>query len=339
MLRNYYLNSAANRLAHSTGYQMSRLKMGGYGLTEPEISMPETTDDDPRCGHFITRSLGRLKKGDPVIIGFCCDEGVRRNNGRPGAAKAPALIRNAFYRLTPDPLRFYAFTHWLKRTHDAGDIHAGQDMEQAQEQLGRLVGDLLTAGACPIVIGGGHETTWGHFLGYVNAGKKVTILNVDAHPDVREKKDGKGHSGSVFRQALDHESGLCTGYRVAGLQPQSMAKSHLDFLKNRNAMVRYAYALNREAFDTLLEDSDAGILMSMDMDAVDSAFAPGVSAPSSSGISPSIWLHSAYSAGRNGNVRSFDLVEVNPEHDVDNRTVRLAALTLWQFIRGRAEGT
>lgn len=313
--------------------------MADYGLSNPEITIPVTTDDDPRCGHFISRGLGRIKKGDPVLIGFCCDEGVRRNNGRPGAAQAPELIRNAFYRLTPDPLRFYAFTHWLKRTHDAGNIHAGSNMEQAQEQLGRLVGDLLTAGACPIVIGGGHETTMGHFLGYVHAGKEVTILNIDAHPDVRENRDGKGHSGSVFRQALEHESGLCAGYRVAGLQPQAIAKSHLDFLKSRNAMIRYAYALNKEALDTLLEDSGTDMLMSMDMDAVDSAFAPGVSAPSSSGLSQSIWLHSAWSAGLNRKIRSFDLVEVNPEYDIDNRTVRLAALTIWQFIRGRAEGT
>lgn len=311
--------------------------MNTYGLVSPEYEIPETDSDDPRCGNFVSRNPGNIRKGDLVLIGFCSDEGVRRNNGRPGSANAPALIRNAFYRLTPDPLRFYAFTHWLKRMHDAGDIRIGDSMEEAQERLGRLVGNLLKAGACPVIIGGGHETTYGHFLGYVHSGKKVTIINIDAHPDVREKKNGSGHSGSVFRQALEHESRMCSVYRVAGLQPHSVAKSHLDYLKSRNAMIRYAYALNKEALDTLFEDTGDDILMSMDMDAVDAAYAPGVSAPASSGLSQTIWLHCAWSAGRNSNVRSVDLVEVNPDYDTDNRTVRLAALTIWHFIRGRAE--
>src|SRR3712207_7676746 len=42
----------------------------------------------------------------------------------------------------------------------------------------------------------GHETGYGHFLGYARARKQVWILNWDAHPDVRELKDGQGHSGS-----------------------------------------------------------------------------------------------------------------------------------------------
>jgi formiminoglutamase len=316
---------------------MSRIKTGDYQLVPPGLSMTETAPDDPRCGSFISRSLSGIRKGDIVLIGFCSDEGVRRNNGRPGAAKAPDLIRNAFFRMTPDPMRHYAFTHWMRRTHDAGNIIAGAGLEEAQQTLGALTAALLEAGACPVILGGGHETTFGHFLGYAKAGRQVTILNIDAHPDVREPVNGLGHSGSPFRQILEHPGGLCREYRVAGLQPQSVARAHLDYLRSHNSLVRYAGALNKEALDTLLGDTSTGILMSMDMDAVDSAHAPGVSAPSAFGLSPAIWLHSAFSAGRNRNVHSFDLVEVNPAFDIDNRTVRLAALTLWYFIKGRAE--
>ncbi|HMP59270.1 MAG TPA: arginase family protein, partial [Gemmatales bacterium] len=69
-------------------------------------------------------------------------------------------------------------------------------------------------------------------------------------------------------------------------------------------------------------------------DAVESVFAPGVSAPAVAGLNVHLWLHAAVSAGRSPHVRSLDLVELNPSLDQDGRTARLAARTLWEFCRG-----
>ena len=63
----------------------------------------------------------------------------------------------------------------------------------------------------------------------------------------------------------------------------------------------------------------------------------GISGPAVGGMSVSLWLHAAYQAGRSSKVTSVDLVECNPVHDVDGRTARLAAVTLWQVLRGLAE--
>ena len=80
----------------------------------------------------------------------------------------------------------------------------------------------------------------------------------------------------------------------------------------------------------------APAMVSFDLDAVDQASAPGVSAPSTGGFTVPEWLAAAYQAGRHAAVRSVDIAELNPVHDRDAQTARLAALTVWHVLRGFA---
>jgi formiminoglutamase len=274
-----------------------------------------------------------------VIVGFPTDVGVRRNGGRPGAAGAPAEIRRYLCRMTPDA-RVPAMAALLASTVDAGDVATGEDLEGDQQQLGEVVGEVLRRGAFPIVLGGGHETAYGHFLGYVRAGRAVTLLNWDAHTDVRPPRPEGGHSGSPFRQALLHPSGLARGYAVAGLLPQSVAADHLSFIAEHNGRFVFRDALDAAAIRAMYRSppgAGVGVLASFDIDAVDQAQAPGVSAPAAGGLSTSHWLMAAHEAGRNPAVTSADVVETNPAIDRDGQTARLAALTVWWILRGIAE--
>jgi formiminoglutamase len=183
-----------------------------------------------------------------------------------------------------------------------------------------------------IVLGGGHETTYGHFLGYAARGRPLSIENIDAHADVRPLRDGLGHSGSPFRQALEHPSRLCQRYRVEGLQPSAVAEAHLTYLSEHGA--RFGF---RRRFDPeTLYDSGSETLATFCLDAVDQAFAPGVSAPATDGLFPSEWLRAAYRAGACPHVTSADVVELNPNYDRDGQTARLAARTVWEILRGLA---
>ena len=62
-----------------------------------------------------------------------------------------------------------------------------------------------------------------------------------------------------------------------------------------------------------------------------------MSAPTSDGLTSDLWLAAADAAGRCPAVTSADVVELNPAVDRDSQTVRLAALTVWWLLRGRAE--
>src|SRR5262245_23392420 len=222
-------------------------------LQPVSIVLPETASDDLRVGHLLGKSLSDASEARVVIVGFPVHEGVRRNGGRVGAAEGPIAIRQSLFRLTPDPQNHQSFVDLLSKTVDLGDYVATGDLEANQVGLGEILAPYLQRGAIAIVLGGGHETTFGHFLGYVGAKQPVGILNWDAHPDVRPLRDGLGHSGSPFRQALEHPSRLCRSYVVAGLSASSVAKAHLDYLADRGASPVFNDELDCRSVDKIYQ--------------------------------------------------------------------------------------
>lgn len=291
--------------------------------------------DDPRVESILGRAVRAGEAPRAVIIGFPTDEGVRRNGGRPGAAHGPAEIRRWLNRLTPDARDPVHFTTLLEHTSDLGDVVLTGNLDADQAALGEVVGGLLQRGRFILVLGGGQELSYGHFLGYAAAGLTADLLNWDAHPDVRPLRDRLAHSGSPFRQALEHPSGAARRYTVVGLQPHSAASAHVEYVRRRGRAIfrdEVTPTLVRELFAHLT----APAMVSFDLDAVDQSSAPGVSAPSTGGFSVAEWLSFAYAAGRNEAVRSMDVAELNPVHDRDGQTARLAALTVWHVLRGLA---
>ena len=309
------------------------------------IPLPDVSEDDLRLGHFIGRARpaadGALDQNGAesvaVIVGFPSDAGVVINGGRAGASGGPIAIRDRLYRLTPDARDPVRFVNVLERTTDLGDLALGERIDADQEALGETLAPFIRDGIIPIVLGGGHETAFGHFLGHVYAGREVGVLNWDAHPDVRPLRDGRPHSGSPFRQMLTHISGSCSGYTVAGLLPHQVSAAHVDWIIAHEGEVIWRDNVTISGVTELYGSLTAPTMVSFDMDAVDGASAPGVSAPATGGLDAGTWLHAAYEAGRSAAVISMDIVELNPAYDPDGRTARLAALTVWTFLRGLSE--
>lgn len=291
---------------------------------------------DPRLRDLLGAALDDGASPRAVLLGFPSDEGVRRNGGRPGAAAAPEAIRARLRALTPDA-ETPAMRSVLERTADLGNVEVTGEVERDQERLGEALAAHVDAGTFVIVLGGGHETAYGHFLGYVAANRSPEILNWDAHADVRELKQGRAHSGSPFRQAVQHPSGACRRYSVAGLLPHSAAADHVRFVREQGVLRWRSELAGPDAVGALYPELAAPAMVSFDLDAVDQAHAPGVSAPATGGLTPEVWLRAARLAGRAPAVASVDVVELCPRLDVDDRTTRLAALTVWQVLRGLAE--
>ncbi len=306
-------------------------------LVPPHVHPPTTAPDDPRVGHLLGTALGDGRRPRAVIVGFPVDEGVRRNGGRVGAAAAPAAIRAALARLTPDAALHEAMGELLGETADLGDLDPVGRLEEDQQRLGEVLAPHLADGRFVIVLGGGHETSFGHFLGYVGARRGVTVLNWDAHADVRVLRDGRAHSGSPFRQALEHPSGTCRGYNVAGLLAHAVASEHASFVEARGGSCVWRRDVDVARVERLYDSLVGDAMASFDLDAVDRAWAPGVSAPATGGLPVDVWLHAAHLAGRTPSVRSMDVVELCPAHDREGQTATLAALTVWWALRGLAE--
>lgn len=303
---------------------------------------------DPRLGEVTKRwvtGAPELPGGRPILIGFPCDEGVRRNHGRPGAAAGPDAVRQQLYRLTPwDPITGVDLGG--AGLSDLGNVRVADDLEASQERLGGVLGQLFGAGAVPVLLGGGHETTFGHYLGYAAAGIDTAIINVDAHLDVRPYAGG-AHSGSPFRQAFEHPTWpLKTGrYVVIGAQRQSVAREHWRYVTEHGGRVHWAPGAGAadevlrvfaEELGRLARECEA-VLLTVDADAFRQADVPGCSAPNPTGLDGRLWPEIAGLAGAERRVRSIDLVEVNPAYDRDGQTARWAAVGVRQFLVAAAK--
>ncbi len=288
---------------------------------------------DPRFKNILGSRLAEDDIPSFVIIGCPVDEGVVRNGGRAGTSGAPSLIRTYLEKMTPPPQEDEAFIKLVSFGKDLGNIDSGT-MEEMQQNLGDTVAPWLEKGVPVIILGGGHETSYGHYLGYRNAEISHHIINLDAHADVRPLKEGAGHSGSPFRQILDDSNSLCKSYQVIGLQPQATAVDHKRYMEDNSGQTYFKDVVDDILLRHVYSSRKGNLLTTFDMDALDQSEAPGVSAPCPDGLSKSLFLTATYIAGKNQDVRSMDLVEVNPEYDRDDQTVRLAALGVWNFLRG-----
>jgi formiminoglutamase len=291
--------------------------------------------EDPPVGQLLGRAVLAGESPRVVLVGFPTDEGVRRNGGRAGAASGPAELRRWLHRLTPDARDGTRFVSLLEHTADLGDVALTGNLDADQSTLGEVVAGQLQLGRFLIILGGGHETSYGHFLGYAIAKQRPSVLNWDAHADVRPLRDRLAHSGSPFRQAIEHPTGTLRSYTVAGLQPQAVAAAHLEYVRHHGRAL-FCDEVTPTVMRELYAKLETPSMVSFDMDAVDQAFAPGVSAPATGGFGIAPWLEFAFEAGRHAAVRSCDLVEFNPMLDRDGQTGRLAALTVWHILRGFA---
>lgn len=301
--------------------------------------------DDPRLVRIIEPWNGdpaALRPGRAVLLGFPQEEGVRRNHGRPGAAEAPQQIRHWLHRLTPwDGAAKIDLT--ANPPLDAGNVRVSSNLEESQESLGIVVGEILRAGAIPIILGGGHETAFGHYLGHVHAGLNVGVINLDAHLDVRPVSPAGGHSGSPFRQMLEHSTHPLPGdrYICLGAQPFAVSREHVRWLQDRGGVVRWCDEVRGKVTESFRGDcerlaKDGPVWLSLDADVVRHADMPGVSAPNPAGLDGLEVLECVRTAGQVTAIHSFEVVEVNPRLDRDGQSARWAALAVWHFLMGLA---
>jgi formiminoglutamase len=279
-----------------------------------------------------------------AIIGFCCDEGVRRNRGRVGAANGPAAIRKEMSNLP---------CHFTKevRLFDAGDIYCkDNDLEGSQECLASAVKRILSLNLFPIVLGGGHEVAFGHYCGIAASVKKynnnsdIGIINFDAHFDLRPYDNGTS-SGTMFKQIADlcHESGSKYSYMCIGVQKHS---NTIELFKTSQRLgVEYILAKDiaysddfsiMERINDFIKLKDH-IYITICSDVFTSAFAPGVSATQSLGMDPEKALKFIKYILRSNKVISFDIAEVSPRFDQDNTTANLAAVIIFSVVNTLAK--
>ena len=270
------------------------------------------------------------------ILGYAGEEGVKRNQGRLGTIEGPASIRKCLG----------ALAHHLPASlplFDYGDVFTWDgDLEASHQVITELTYQLLQSAHFPVWLGGGHDLAFAHgsaVLKYSQEqGKKLGIINLDAHFDLRPLVDGKGHSGSPFYQlASNHPSQF--HYLALGIQraanPKSLfetaAQLQADFVEIEQFNLANWASVSQQ-IQSFLDRVDA-IYLTVDLDGFSSAFAPGVSAPSPMGFDPEVAFKVFDLLGKSKKMISLDVVELNPAYDQDLATARLAARCVEYVLR------
>lgn len=262
------------------------------------------------------------------LVGFESDEGVRRNKGRVGAAKAPNKIRSFLSNIA------YSSNH--KNLIDIGNVTCVDNyMEEAQVNLGEKVQKLLNNNYTPIILGGGHETFYGHYLGVrksLGENKKIGMINLDAHFDLRQ--DEVPSSGTMFNQILTKDNKA--DYLCIGLQELSNTRELFSNAKELG--VKYILATdlfplekNLKKIEAFAKEQDF-IVYTICSDVINQASAPGVSAPAPFGLEPNVVRDITHHIIKQPNFLSMDVSEVNPTYDVADQTARLISYIIGETL-------
>ncbi|TWF39027.1 formiminoglutamase [Chitinophaga polysaccharea] len=272
-----------------------------------------------------------------ALLGFACDEGVRRNKGRVGAAEGPAALRKA---IAGFPVHFNAQTILL----DAGDIVCvNGELENAQTVLREAVQTILLAGYLPVLLGGGHEIAYGHASGIRQfaARQQVGFINFDAHFDIRIPDEQGASSGTGFWQLAQDckQAGTPFHYLALGIQKLGNTRQLFNIAGEEEATYVSADAFHLNDKDTLfaaiqhfLSQVDK-VYLTTCLDVFAAPFAPGVSATAYNGIMPGgLFLQCYRKILQSGKVAGVDIAELNPSLDIDSRTAKLGAALIFETV-------
>ena len=301
---------------------------------DPGLFFSRGDRNDPRLGEIVATGDEHYAASEIVILGCPQDEGVKRNNGRPGADAAPTEIRRQFYKLTPFGIR--------RRILDLGDVIIGGTLEDTHETHNKVVRTLLKDGKRVVVIGGGNDISYPDGVAMAEAfGRENWIgINVDSHLDVRVAPER--NSGTPYRQLLEeghlapqrffevaYQTHFCSPVYYEYIRSLGVQRISLELLRSRAESDLELKEMIKQKF--VHHSSEMSVFFGFDLDVVRTADAPGTSAPSPLGLRAGEFIQLVKYAASLANTRLVEFSEVNPNFDVDDRTSKLVAIAIHRF--------
>lgn len=273
-----------------------------------------------------------MRKPAAGLLWVPFDYGVKLINGRPGARFGPARIKKELKKLIKGK----------NIVVDYGSIiPVTKNVKKTHERVTKAVRKIIRDGLIPVVVGGSHDNSFGSSKALSLGFKKIGQINIDAHYDVRPVVDGKITSGTPFRRLIEGNLLKGKSFVEFGAHSPKNLKEHLLYLRKKKAKVIKLSYVNKVGIKKALskafyltEKNTKAIAFDIDIDSIQKRFAPGCSAPGVKGFTKKQILRAANIAGRNKKIRLFNLMEVNPLYDVNNKTVKLAARLILNFVSG-----
>ncbi|HZQ68446.1 MAG TPA: agmatinase [Terriglobales bacterium] len=274
------------------------------------------------------------KELDIALIGVPFDSGTTY---RPGPRFGPRNIRvqSAMIRPWNPVLKINPFEKW--RIADFGDLSINPlSIEDTYGRITKQLGDVLDAGARPVCVGGDHSILLPILRAIHKQFGPVAFIQFDAHGDTWGGYFGSPHShGTPVKYAV--EEGLITeGAAIqVGLRGQVYSESDFDFAHKHRITIITAEEFHRGGLALvkrhLKKLGGRPTYVTLDIDVVDPAFAPGTGTPQVGGFS-SFQILELVRALKGLSLVGCDLVEVSPPYDTGEITSLLAANLLYELV-------
>ena len=206
---------------------------------------------------------------------------------------------------------------------DLEDLDLSTRDVEVFDQIEAAVGAVLSHGLRPLSLGGDHSITYPILRAYSGKHPDLHILHLDAHPDLYEELDGNRHShASPFARIMEEK--LAAHLLQLGIR--TMTTHQREQARRFGVEVREMREWDPESALGL----EGPVYLSIDMDCLDPAFAPGVSHPEPGGFSTRDVL--AIIHGIEGPIVGADIVEYNPRRDPVGITAMAAAKLLKELL-------
>ncbi|MDP4826195.1 MAG: formimidoylglutamase [Flavobacteriales bacterium] len=302
-------------------------------MMEGILDFFEPTDID-----FIPSENGVRKMGDSIrihsrnsmpspigtriaIIGVKEERGTPDNEGCENGADA---VRKYFYELTDidTPLEII----------DLGNILAGDRIADTYAALRTTCRELIAGNVIPVIIGGGHDLTYGNYAAYESLEQTVNLVTVDSRLDFGGDPNHM-MADNFLNQIVMHQPNYLFNYSNIGHQRYLTDKDVVDLMDKMFFDLHRLGEVNGKISDAepVLRNAD---IVSIDMSAIRGSDSPGSAGAGPNGFYAEDMCQLCRYAGMSDKLTSFGIYEYNPFMDPRGFSAHLVAQMIWHFIEG-----
>lgn len=271
--------------------------------------------------HHFESLIKELTPGIVTVLGVPFD---KNSSFKSGSDAAPPAIRKALHSpstnlCAENGVNLGTEPHW----RELGDLELPGDGNKAFKEIQRSISQILGRDARVISLGGDHSITYPIICAYAKKYPLLNILHIDAHPDLYDELDGNRSSHACpFARILEKEPAI----RLVQVGIRTMTPHQREQAERFDVEVIEM----RDWHKGIQIEFDGPVYLSFDMDAIDPAFAPGVSHIEPGGFSTRDVL--GIIRNLKAEIVGADIVEFNPECDVNDITAMVAAKILKEII-------
>ena len=260
--------------------------------------------------NYFADAESSFEDAEFVIFGVPYD---KTSSFRLGASKAPGEMRQAGWNFETFNLKT-GFDLRDAKFHDFGDLDIKDDTPQQMiQKVKELTSKILSKNKIPIGLGGEHSITPGIIQAFPN---DISVVSLDAHIDFRQIYENESYNHACVTRRISDHIGI---KNIAVLGVRSAEKEEFEEAKKQGLFYIDVYEIKKIGIKKSLDKTktylrNKKIYLTLDIDVIDPAYAPGTSTPEPFGLTPLEVIE--YIESFSPNLIGFDIVEVCPTYDM-----------------------